>query len=93
MTHDGWSEAENKPEDEVKEYLKHCRESVKNEKVGEEKITEMQMKTTGLQREGGPSEKRSEEVSVKVNNVKNDMSVRCIKHPLKAIVPPVLYNF
>lgn len=44
------------------------------------------------------NKKRSEEVSVKENNVKNDKSIRCIKHHLKANVrqylfPTVLYNF
>lgn len=54
--------------------------------MGEEKVTEMQMKTRRLQREGGLNEERSEEVSVRENNVKNDTSVRCIRHPLKALV-------
>lgn len=86
LRYDRYSEGENKPENEVKEYLKYCRECVENEKVGAEKVTEMEMKKARLQREGGLNKKRSEEVSVKENNVKNDTSVRCIKHPLKANV-------
>lgn len=65
----------------MKDNLEYCRE---NEKVGVEKATEMEIK--GEFTKGGLNKTRSEEVSVKENNVKNDKSVRCIKHPLKANV-------